>query len=133
MDEEGCDQINDDDQKERCLKVIAQNKEVIELAQKTAEQPKKTTAEVLTGCDALDEEKAQKCRDEMNEKLATEKREVAYCHKIEDTQKKNDCIDNLSVASDRLYLREAIAMKDPSACQKLTDTKLKETCLEYLQ
>ncbi len=133
LDEESCDNITSEAMKERCKKTIKQNKIVIEKSKKEVVVKRKKTEDVLKDCDSLGEERAIKCKDESNFKLALEKKDPAYCNEIKDGEKRIECIRKQQTNQDGYNLRLALAKKDATLCNKLINTQLKSDCLTAIQ
>ncbi len=133
LQEAGCSNIADAATKDRCVKTIAQNKEVVASVQKQAVREYVSNTEILAGCDKLAAENKALCADEANFNLALEKRDLSYCDKISDTTLKSRCKTEQASNLNRFYLRQAIAMKNPTLCNKITDAETRASCLASAQ
>jgi hypothetical protein len=133
LSEATCENIQDSDLRERCSKTVAKNIEVAEITKVQAERTYQTSEEKMEGCDALEGEEAQFCKDEANYTLALEEKDLSYCNLIDDQTLQTKCIQVQGAAINKYYLRMATAKKDASLCVKILDEALRSTCLTYAQ
>lgn len=123
---ESCKKITDPDQIRRCEAGVAQNQRVLALAAKKPLRTLESAEEKAERCESAE------CLDQANFELALAKKDMSFCEKITDDQKRNECFSTNGTYLNRFYLQEALKKRDNSFCQKINQEPLRLSCLQFL-
>ncbi|MFH0820993.1 MAG: hypothetical protein V1908_04420 [Candidatus Peregrinibacteria bacterium] len=131
LDKNHCNKITSSSLQERCQATIEQNQRVIALSQNQIVRQAQALETVSSRCDLLQETSRTECQDEVNYKLALEKRDLNYCNQVSNVARRNECLTVQTGHINRFYLTQAIAKHDPALCQKILSDDLRRNCLTY--
>lgn len=122
---EPCDNLEEQQQKTRCLSSLKSHLET--------EQMKKDIAVGNTsGCmDIVNSEKRQQCYDLAYTVRAKKEHDVSLCDKVQNDFQQSKCTESARAAANTYYLQRAKEEHDPIYCSSLMDTDLQKTCLMY--
>ncbi len=128
-----CGNLKEPAAKTRCQSVADANEEVLKKALALAQSQSAAAPLLPGGCGKLKGSAKTSCEDQVNFRLAFEKKDLSYCGRLQDAGLKTDCLRTQGAAINRYYLMQAQYTQSAAPCQKIPEAELRSTCLASFQ